>query len=153
MNTNRMIATVFLVAGLGALATSAVTWRRAGADAAALSAERATRQTQLDSTRADLRAVGIRYRGFVQGMDAVPDSVRRFGGGIILEQSRIYQKTIQTLEGSEAAQVRMLGTLDERIASVYTRRRRNALPLSAVGVVLAGAGAGMLLSRRRPLAT
>jgi hypothetical protein len=148
MRPKRIIGIVLLGGGLGLVGAASVAWQETAPAMSEIHTERTGLETSLDSIRADLYKTSLRFQGFQKNMDAIPDTVRRFGGNIIMDQNKLYRKKILTLEADEDRDERRLKKLAAREAELLVERRKKAVPLGVVGLVLAIAGVGTLLSAR-----
>lgn len=149
MIARRVLAILIVLAGVASLAWGVSSWRRAGVSLAEVDGRQAASQAELDSTRAELKKTGLLYRGFLNSMSAVPDTLRMYGGGIIMKQRWSYEKALSQLEGREHELVRDLGKLDRERAEIRAQRRQSTLPGAAVGAALLAVGV-VLWRRGRP---
>ena len=106
-------------------------------------------QALLDSTRAELREVSLRYQGLTQRGQAVPDSIRRYEAGTIYRQGQVYENKIYVLERKERDLNFEMRTLRKREDAARRRGLVVSLPLAAVGAGASLAGI-LLLTRARP---
>jgi hypothetical protein len=149
MSTSRTPGIVLLVVGGVLLGAGAYTYSDATRKVAPTRQRIEANRALLDSTRAELHVVSLRYQGLAKRGQAVPDSIRRYEAGTVHKQGQIYENKIYLLERKER---------DLNFDMIRLRRREDAarrrvllvsLPLAAVG---AGASlAGILrLTRARP---
>ncbi|MDH4036723.1 MAG: hypothetical protein OEX18_08585 [Candidatus Krumholzibacteria bacterium] len=144
----RKIASLVLLLAAVAAIAGAIRWRSASAQIGALDRERNALQAQLDTTRSELRQTGLRYRGFLSGMESIPDSIRMAQAGATMQQTNLYRKAITTLEGEERRLARSIEKTGREIAAAQARRRSTALPLAVVAGALLLTGGGLLASVR-----
>jgi hypothetical protein len=155
-NTRMMkkIASLLLLLAIAAAITGAIRWRGGSAEIAALNGERAPLQAQLDTTRADLHKTGLRYRGFIQGASAMPDSIRTAEAGETMKQTNLYRKAISRLEGEERRLVVSIDKIDRSLVAATAARRRSARPFALVAALLLVAGGGLYaLARQQRVAS
>jgi hypothetical protein len=146
--TMRKIASWILLLAVAAGVAGAIRWRGAGSGTAALAGERASLQAELDTTRARLHKESLRYRGFLKGMDAIPDSIRTAQAGETMKQTNLYRKAIENLEGEERHLVAAMRKIDRRIAAAEESRRHSVRPFAVAAAVLLAAGAALHATAR-----
>lgn len=144
----RRLALLFLLIAVAAVTVALVRWRGGSAEVAALAEGRAAMETELDTTRASLHKASLRFQGFQKGMDSVPDSVRMFAGGVIMQQSGMYRKNIVTLEADERRLEIAIRKQDARIAAAADTRRRTTLPFAILAALLTATGAVLFAADR-----
>lgn len=144
----RRLAILFFLLALAAAVAAAGRWRGSAGEMAALSAQRAALETELDTTRASLHKASLRFQAFRNSIDAVPDSVRMFGAGDIMQRQTVFLKKIVTLEGEERRIEIAIGRIATRYAEATGARRRVVLPLAALAVLLLGAGTVLFAAER-----
>jgi hypothetical protein len=143
---------LLLVLAVVALAGAVERRVRMPAEGVAGLAERAGLETALDTTRIALRKASLRYMGFQQGMDAVPDSVRMAQAGIIAQRGMVLGKRVTTLETEERRLVASIDKIDTRLATITDTRHQTALRLGVLAGVLFLAGGLLLGADHRRLA-
>lgn len=153
MSKLRVSGIVFSVLGAAAIAAGAVAYSGANRKASVVADRLAAAQADLDSTRAELLTTGLRYRGYLQGMEAIPDTVRMFGGGIIMDEGKKYDKKIHILEFKERDLNLKITRLKKNLAAGKRHAWMSAAPFLGAGVLMLLAGAVLSTpSRTRPVA-
>jgi hypothetical protein len=147
MTDRRMLPIVLLIAAVASGAWSGISWRRAGVSLHGIDGKRAAAVAERDTTRTVLQKTSLLYQGFLNSMSDVPDSVRTYGGGIIMEQQKIYQKKLNGYEVAERDLTVKIERLDRERAEVVAARRQSALPGAIAAVLLLGA-AGAVVRRK-----
>jgi len=150
----KKLASLLILLAVVATIAGGIRWRGAGTSIGALNRDRAGLQTQLDTTRTSLHRVSLRYRGFQQGMQSIPDSLRKAQAGESMNQDRIYRKTLMNLEGEERRLTIAIKKIDRKIDTVVAARRQAARPFAiAVTVLVVAAGVLFATGRRRRVAS
>lgn len=144
----KKLAFLCVLLAVAAVVVAAALWRGAGAEIAAQSVRRASLAAELDTTRTSLRKASLRFQGFQRGMDAVPDSVRLATAGATMQQSNVYRKNIERLEGEERRILTMLRKTEAQVAEITASRRRSALPLAVLAAIFSAAGAVLFAAER-----
>ncbi len=147
MNGRRLLSIVFVIAAVASAAWSGISWRRAGVSLRDVDGKRAAAVAERDTTHTALVQTSLRYQGFLNSMSDVPDSVRTFGGGIIMQQQKIYQKQLNGYEVAERELKIKIERLDRERAEVVAARRQSALP-GMIGAVLFLGAAGTVARRK-----
>ena len=149
MSTSRTPGIVLLVIGGLLLGAGAYTYSGTSGKTAPFRQRIEADQALLDSTRAELRTVSLRYQGFAKSGEAVPDSIRRYEAGTIWRQSQTYANKIYLLERKERDLKLEMTKLRKREGAAKRRRLVVSIPLAAIGAGASLAGI-LLLTRSRP---
>jgi hypothetical protein len=149
MSTSRTPGIILLVVGGLLLGAGAYTYSDTTRKTAPTRQRIETDQALLDSTRAELHDVSLRYQGLTKRGQAVPDSIRRYEAGTVHKQGEIYGNKIYVLERKERDLNFDMTTLRRREDAARRRGLMVSLPLAAVGAGASLAGV-LLLTRARP---
>jgi hypothetical protein len=143
-----LLAVLLLLGALVSLGAGAARWQDGGGEITSLAQEKTALETQLDTTRTALHRASLRYQGFQKGMSAVPDTVRRYSGNVIIRESAMHRTTINNLEDTERDLIRRIARTERAITAARESRRRAAVPAGVAGALLLAAGAALLATRR-----
>jgi len=149
MSTSRAPGIVLLVIGGLLLGAGAYTYSGTVRKTAPISQRIEADQALLDSTRAELRTVSLRYQGFAQGNSAIPDSIRRYEAGTIWRQSQLYENTLYLPERKERDLKMEMTKFRKQERTAKRRQLATSGPLAAIGAGASLAGI-ILLTRSRP---
>ncbi len=154
MTGRRALAVLFAAAAVASLAWSSVRWSDGTGAVAGIRAHRVDAAARLDSTRADLREAKLERRGFLESFASVPDSVRAYGGSVVLNRQKLFEKRIGLLEATQDGLEGEIARLDAREAQARRGRLAGALPGAVAAVLLAALAAALARTgRKRPVAS
>lgn len=109
-----------------------------------LRAANADLKQQLRDTNQELQRVNMKYRGFMESLKEVPDSLRFGRMTIVKSKDGEYRQKIHDLEKQERDHQRFIRKNDREIAAVVANLKRRlsvlggAAVLLGIGVVLTG---------------
>ena len=135
-------AGILALAGLVLLACAGAVWMRAGRTVDIWTAKRATHESEIKETRAQLTTASLRYQAFQKSLPAVPDSIRMTSGKMLVEEQRKHEKSVKKLENAEQDLELDLIRDKRKLAEAAAERKRRTLPFAAAG---AGAWLGAAL--------
>lgn len=140
MTRHFVIGILLIVAGLTGLGLAFSAYNRTDPKQAQEEARLPVALAELDTTRAEIRKTSLLYQGFQKNTSAVPDTVRMYGGGKIMEQGRSYQKKLHMLEVRERDLNLEVTQIRKHIETHKQSGRREALPFAGGGLVALVAG-------------
>lgn len=139
-----------IVCGLIALGAGAVAWSRSTASLADVQAKLASSTEDLKAVQAERREANLRYRGYKTGMEAIPDSVRMYAGGVIMNHGAEYQKQIYGLNIRERDVKLEVARHERSLAKIRRGRSTSAIPFGVIGMGLLAVGAMFAVRSRHP---
>lgn len=126
-------AGILALAGLALLACAGAVWIRAGRTVDTWTAKRATHESEIKETRAQLVTVNLRYQAFQKSLPAVPDSIRKSSGGMLREEQRMHEKSIKKLKNAEQDLELDLIRDKRKQTEAAAERKRRMLPFAVAG--------------------
>lgn len=138
-----------VVAGVLLLAASGVLWRQHAPDLSKMKAESATLQDSLQRVRAELTRQNLLLKGLNASMETVPDSVRRYGAGKMMETSTGYSKVIRRLDMKERDIKLEIASLRRDSERERADARHRTLPIAAAGAAALFIGIVLAVIPRR----
>jgi hypothetical protein len=75
-------------------------------------------------------------RGFRESRSALPDTVRRHGGRMLMDIAAGYNKKIARLERNERDIKLEVAAIDRKTAQAAARKRTTVMPIAAGGMVM-----------------
>jgi hypothetical protein len=150
MNGRKRLGLFLLVAGVLVLAASGMMWRRSAPNIERMRLERTALEDSVKHVHAELVHQSLLLQGLHASMSTVPDSVRRYGAGKMMETSTGYNKSIRKLEMRERdinLDIASLGRDSER---EHATAKSRTLPMAAAGAaaLLVGLGLTAIPARR-----
>jgi hypothetical protein len=110
-----------------------------------LSESRAGTREKLRVVRENVTETGIKYRGYLDSLSEIPDSLRMKEAGSIVKRGETYRKQLYQLERDTRELERLNRKKDVAIDAVYSSLKRRLLLFGGAAVVFL---AGALMTRR-----
>jgi hypothetical protein len=98
--------------------------------------------------RAEIIQTKLRYQAFRKSIPPLPDTMRTYGGGLLIDAGKVYSKQIYRLEHQERDLKLESKWLQRRAERTTARARAASVPLGAAGLILLVAG--LVLARGTP---
>lgn len=140
MGGKRIIGFALLAVGLILVLVSVVTWTRSSAGTTRLLAQKAALEDSLETIRKTAVDNNLRHKALELSISQLPESVRVYGGGQILQQSREYSKKSHILEVQDRNVRVDIGAIDRRVQRERDRALSVSAPFAVAGVILLVAG-------------
>jgi cell division protein FtsL len=136
MTGRRRLGLFLLVAGMLVLAASGVVWRKHAPAIAKMRSDSAVFEDSLERVHAELIHQSLLLKGLTASEATLPDTVRRYGAGKMIELSNGYNKVIRKLENREDDVKLQIRWLTRDTEKEIRNARAQALPVAGAGVVL-----------------
>jgi hypothetical protein len=151
MNRKRTFGLILVALGLALVVAGAVAWTRASAETSRLRAQKVVLEDSLRSIRETAIENNLRHKALEMSIAQLPESVRVYGGGQIIQQSKEYSKKSHILEVQDRNVRLEMNAVERRAERARGRAVSTSTPLAAGGLVLLVAGLMVLrVSRARP---
>jgi hypothetical protein len=132
---------IFLVvAGILLLAASGMLWRRSAPNLAKMAATSATFEDSLKRVHAKLIHESLNARALTESQSSIPDTLKMYGAGKMMEMSNVHNKNIRKFEMQERDIKLELTSLKRDSEREREAARARVLPLGAAAVVALLAG-------------
>jgi len=150
MNGRKKLGMFLIVVGVAGLAASGGLWRRSAPELARIHADSAVLEDSLARVHAKLVHQSLLLQGLNASEETLPDTVRRYGAGEMMEVSTGYAKAIRKLEMQERDINLDIASLkrDHVRASATVKRRVIPAAVVGAGVLALGLALVALASRR-----
>jgi hypothetical protein len=146
-----MLTMGLLTVAVGLLGWAASIWVRDGKKIATLRASHAQHEADVKTTRTELNAVGIQYRGFQKTRDSLPDSLRKATKVETRNEEKRYQRDLRRLEVAEYNLMFEMKQLKRRESEAIAERNTRVRPYWMAGAGTLGlVGIAFASTRRRP---
>jgi hypothetical protein len=147
MSAPRRIGIFLLVAGLLVLAGSGVIWRKHTSEMVKLHADHATLEDSLKALRKKRIRLSLMARGVNES--PVPDSVRAYGAGKMMDITTGYNKAVRTLHFKERDIKLEIASVERDTERALGKARTQTLPVAGAGAALLVTGIVLTVSARR----
>jgi hypothetical protein len=145
-----IVTLAVLAVAVGLLGWAATLWVRDGKKIAELRARHDQHGAEVKTTRTELHALGLRYRGFQASRDALPDSLRKAAKVETRNEEKGYQRDIRRLEMSEYDLMFKMKQLKRRESNIIAERKAHVHPFLIAGASALGlAGIVFAATRQR----
>jgi len=148
MRIRKTAGWILLVAGAALAAWTAVGWIRAGKGISTNRARIAEKTEELKTTRKDLNAAGLLYKGYQLSVTEMPDSLAKLNAAQINSERKRHRQVTWKLEAAERNLMIDLRKLKRRDAEATAARKTQALPTAAAAGGASVCGAVLLLLAR-----
>jgi hypothetical protein len=138
MTGRRKIGLFLVVAGVALLAASGILYRKSAPALAQIAAGKATFEDSLKRVHEHLVQTSLKARGLQESESQIPDTLKVYGAGKMMELSNSYNKTIRKLEMTER-------DINLEISSLKRDAERERAASKARTLPVAGGGAAVLL--------
>ena len=138
MTGRKRIGFFLIVIGIMTLATAGVFWRKSAPALAKIVTERTAWEDSLKGVHAQLMQQSLKARGLQESEKSIPDTLKVYGAGKMMELQNSYNKTIRNLE-------RMERDINLEISSLSRDEVRERAASKERALPLAGGGAAALL--------
>jgi hypothetical protein len=140
MSGRPIIGWILVGAGLALAAASAVFYARTNAEASSHLARIAVLEDSLDAIREEAVRNNLLHRGLEMSIQQLPESVRVYGGGKILEQSKEYSKKSHILNVRDRNVRIVINAARRKADRARDRAVTASAPVAIGGLVMLVAG-------------
>lgn len=134
MNVRRKLGIFLIVAGVLTGAASGLVWRQHAPELARIHADNATFEDSLQRVHKELVHTSLLLRGLKESEPSLPDTVRRYGAGKMMELTTGYNKHIRKLDMTERDIKLEIASLKRDSAREVELARKRTIPLAAAGL-------------------
>jgi hypothetical protein len=140
MTGRKKIGVFLVVAGILVLAASGLEWRKHAPALAQIHTDSAVLEDSVKRVHARLVQQSLLQQGLQASQATLPDSVRRYGAGQMMQVSSEYNKAIRRLDMQERDIRLEIASLKRDATREHADAKKRTLPVAAAGaaIVLVG---------------
>jgi hypothetical protein len=133
MSGPRVIGVFLVVAGVALLGVSGLRWREGRPELARIGATSAVMEDSLKHVHDRLVQESLKSRALQESQTTIPDTLRVYGAGKMMEMGNIYNKNIRKFEMNERDVKLELASLKRDAERVRATAKQRALRVGAAG--------------------